>query len=385
MPHTAHWRFALFYFWFYAALGAYTPYIGRWVDALGHGGYVVGAMLGLWYGSRILGPPLWSALIERSAHPGRWFVTGCITAALSFAAFLFTREALPLFAVMAVFGLLFNAVMPQFEAMTLTALGPNTQDYGRLRLWGSIGFLIAAGCFGAVLDALGSSAFPWVTLPLLIATALAAWPHRNDKPPEHQPDLADAGHLWKRPGVRRFLLIAMLMQAGFGPFYVFFTLHLQAQGHDGVTVGVLWAVAVLIEIALFWQAPRLISRFGAARLLSWCLGVTVVRWLVTAFFADSLAIMLLAQASHALSFAMFHACCMRLMTEYFPGRRQAAGQSLLYSFSSGGGGVLGAGLAALAWVQGRGELAFTIGAGVTLLAWLIYVARSRAIPVTPAA
>ena len=52
-------RFSIFYFSYYAALGAFTPYIGRWVDSLGHGGYVVGGMLGLWYGSRIVAPPMW--------------------------------------------------------------------------------------------------------------------------------------------------------------------------------------------------------------------------------------------------------------------------------------------------------------------------------------
>mgnify|MGYP006174800969 CR=1 FL=1 len=61
-------RFSIFYFCYYAALGAYTPYVGRWVDALGHGGYVVGGMLGLWYGTRILAPPAWAALTGRSAR-----------------------------------------------------------------------------------------------------------------------------------------------------------------------------------------------------------------------------------------------------------------------------------------------------------------------------
>ena len=72
-------RFAAFYFCYYAALGAYTPYIGRWVDSMGHGGYVVSAMLGLWYASRIVAPPLWSALLQKSARPGYWFVAINVT------------------------------------------------------------------------------------------------------------------------------------------------------------------------------------------------------------------------------------------------------------------------------------------------------------------
>ena len=76
MEPRLHW-FSLYYFAYYAALGAYTPYVGRWVDALGHGGYVVGGMLGLWYGTRMVAPPAWAALTARSARPGSWLVAGC--------------------------------------------------------------------------------------------------------------------------------------------------------------------------------------------------------------------------------------------------------------------------------------------------------------------
>jgi len=377
IPVEQRWRFAAFYFSYYAALGAYTPYIGRWVDSAGFSGYVVGAMLALWYGSRVISPPLWAWAITRSARPGYVLVAGCVIALLAFAGFTVTHTVASLIVVMAIFGLFFNAVMPQFEAMTLTALGSNANDYGRIRLWGSIGFLLVAGSYGALLDRLGDASFIWLSLPLLAATVWAASLHRHDPAPESIPEAADAGHLWRRPGVRRFLIVALLMQMGFGPFYVFYTLNLQAHGHSGLAVGSLWAIGVLAEIALFWVAPQLIARFGAPRLLSLALAVTISRWLVTALFADSFALMALAQSSHALGFAMFHACNMRLMSEYFPGRRAASGQSLLYGFSSGIGGVLGAVLAALAWNNGGGTAAFALAALITLSAWIIYARRKQ--------
>ena len=370
-------RFSIFYFCYYAALGAYTPYIGRWVDSMGHDGYVIGAMLGLWYGSRVLAPPLWSALLRRSVRPGNWFVIGCALTAVCFAGFTFSHGALALLAVMACFGLFYNAVMPQFEAMTLAALGTRSAEYGRIRVWGSVGFLIVASTYGWLMDRLGDASFPWVTLPLFIAMVAAAWPHRNDRPPEHLETIDDAEHLWKRPGVRRFLLVALLMQMGFGAFYVFYTLHLKANGHDGATIGALWGTGVLIEIIMFWQAPRLIARFGAQSLLAFCIAVTILRWVVTALFARNLPVMFAAQSLHAFSFAIFHASCMRLMSEFFPGKRAAAGQSLLYGFSSGVGGVLGAGMSALAWDFGGGRAAFLAGAGAAAMAWIVYSLRAR--------
>ena len=91
--------------------------------------------------------------------------------------------------VMAMFGL-YNAVLPQYEAMALTALGTDSHVYGRIRLWGSLGFVLVAGSYGALLDHIGDSAFPWISLPLLLLATLAAWPHRNDEPPSqycHRP------------------------------------------------------------------------------------------------------------------------------------------------------------------------------------------------------
>jgi MFS transporter, PPP family, 3-phenylpropionic acid transporter len=374
-------RFAAFYFCYYAALGAYTPYIGRWVVSLGHGGVVVGTMLGLWYGTRILAPPLWARRVERSDRPGHWFVAGAALTVLSFAGFTLTRSAWALFAVMAVFGLFYNAVMPQFEAMTMKALGARSSFYGRIRVWGSIGFLIVASTYGWLLDRLGDPAFPWITLPLLLAMLVAAWLHRDDTPPDHIATAADAGHLWKRPGVRSFLVVALLMQLGFGAFYVFYTLYLSAHGHDGAHIGALWGIGVVIEIAMFWQAPRLLDRFGAVRLMSFCLALTIARWSAVALLVESFAWMAVAQTTHAFGFAVFHACCMRRMADFFPGKRAAAGQSLLYAFSQGVGGVLGAGVAAGMREWRGGIAAFLAGAAITALALALHLSRSR----TPAA
>lgn len=372
--------YAQFYFWYYAAIGAYTPYVGRWVVSMGHGGFMASAMIGLWYASRVFGPPAWTAGLSRSPRPGMWLVYGCAISLACFALFTLTRNTWPLLAVMAGFGLFYNALLPQFEAMTLTALGAASHDYGRIRLWGSLGFLVVAGSYGWLLDRLGDGAFPWLCLPLLVAALLAAWPHRDERPPPPAAHLASAGHLWKRAGVRRFLLMAMLAQAGFGTFYVFYTLHLQAHGHDGLHVGILWAIGVLAEIVMFWFVPGLIARFGAPRLLSLCLAVGTARWAATALWAGSFSIMAVTQLSHALSFAVFQACLMRMMAQYFPGARAAAGQGLLYGFSSGVGGTLGAAVAAVLWHYGGGQAAFLGGSALTACAWLLH-ARRRPAPV----
>ncbi|WP_397607573.1 MFS transporter [Silanimonas sp.] len=360
-------RYAVFYFCFYAALGAYTPYVARFVDHLGFSGLVAGGMLGLWYASRIVAPPLWSRMVAQSARPGLWLLAGCVLASLGFASFGAVSSVTGLFAAMLFFGAFYNAVMPQFEAMTLGAIAGETEGYGRLRVWGSVGFLVVAGSYGALLDAWGEAWFVWATLPWFALMVWAAWPFRNEARSGAATGTVRVAmrELWNRPGTRPLLLLALLVQAGFGAFYVFYTLHLRANGHDGLAVGLLWMVGVFAEIVLFWWAPGLIRRHGVHALMALCLGLTVARWIVVALFPASMALMVAAQLTHALGFALFHACLMQRMAALFPGHEASAGQGLLYGFSSGLGGVVGALLAAVLWEWQGGVAAFLGGAALT--------------------
>ena len=311
--------------------------------------------------------------MERSREPGRWLLAGCALATLGFASFGAVSTVPQLFAAMLFFGVFYNAVMPQFEAMTLAAIADAPERYGRLRVWGSVGFLVVAGSYGALLDAWGEAFFVWATLPWFALMVWAAWPWRRQAPRAPAATLPRIAmrSLWRKPGVRPLLLLALLVQAGFGAFYVFYTLHLRASGHDGLAVGLLWVAGVLAEIALFWAAPGLIRRYGTARLMAVCLGVTVVRWTLVALFAASLPLMFAAQLTHALGFALFHACLMQRMAALFPGNEASAGQGLLYGFSSGLGGVIGALAAAVLWEWQGGAAAFLGGAALTAVALVL--------------
>lgn len=373
-------RYAVFYFCFYAALGAYTPYVARFVDHLGFSGLVAGGMLGLWYASRIAAPPLWSRWVAHSPRPGRWLLAGCVLASLGFASFAAVDTVAGLFAAMLFFGAFYNAVMPQFEAMTLGAIAGEAEGYGRLRVWGSVGFLVVAGTYGALLDTWGEAWFVGATLPWFALMVWAAWPFRHEAPARTAagPVRVAMRELWNRPGTRPLLLLALLVQAGFGAFYVFYTLHLRANGHDGFAVGLLWVVGVFAEILLFWWAPGLIRRHGVQRLMAFCLALTIVRWTVVALYAGSMPLMLAAQLTHALGFALFHACLMQRMAALFPGHEASAGQGLLYGFSSGLGGVIGALLAAVLWEWQGGVAAFLGGALLSLVGLGLHLSRSAA-------
>ncbi len=372
-PHVPYWRLSSFYFWYYAVIGAFTPYFAQWLHDRGQSAMAISAMLALWYGTRTVAPALWSSYAAASPHPIRWLRVGGLLSGLGFCGFLVADSLPALFAVMLVFSFFFNAIMPQFEALTLDTLGPRRADYSRIRVWGSIGFIVVTLLFGWLLERHGSGWLPVLMLPLFVATLLSAFANREPNVVHHADEPPPAGWIavLRRPGVATFLGMVMLTQIGFGPYYVFFTLHLGAQGHGTDTIGGLWALGVLAEILIFLVAPRLLRRYSTTHLLYACLLATVLRWGATAFVADSLIAMLAMQVLHALSFGAFHACCMQLVGVYFPGRLSTHGQALLYSLGSGAGGVIGSILAGVAWRAGGGQAAFVLGAVATAAAFVV--------------
>lgn len=367
-----YWRLSSFYFWYYAALGGFTPYFAQWLHDLGQDAMAISALMALWYATRIVAPALWSPRTSVSPHPMRWLRGGALLTLLGFAGFLFAQDFVALFFVMLVFSFFCNAIMPQFEALTLDTLGERRADYGRLRVWGSVGFILITLAYGWAIEQRGSAILPMLMLPLFAATVLSAFANRMPPAVHHEettvPGLRGA---LRGNGVAAFLGVTMLMQIGFGPYYVFFTLHLNAAGHGTGMIGALWALGVLAEIGLFLIAPQLLRRHGALPLLSLCLAATAGRWLLTALYPQSLPLMLALQLLHALSFGIFHACCMQLVTHYFPGRLNAHGQALLYSIGSGVGGVIGSALAGVAWDWGGGLACFSFGALASAAGFLL--------------
>lgn len=389
IPPTAYpaVRLSSFYFSYYAVLGAFTPYWSLYLESRGLSVAAISVLMSLWYATRIVSPSLWTTLAARSPNPIRWLHLGCALAFGCFALFLLPLEHAGLFAVMLGFCFAYNAVMPQFESITMSHLGARSDRYGLIRVWGSIGFILVVSLFGWLIDArrLGVGALPWLMLPVLAAVFASALSNRYAREPEHHPiDPQDGFRArLRRPRVIAFFVAAFLTQISFGPFYTFFSIYLSEHGYTTATQGVLWTVGVLAEIGVFFLASRIFRRWDASRVLMVALLSASVRWLVTALFPDNMPVMVLAQLTHALNFGAFFAAAMQLLVRFFPGRMNGHGQGVFYGLSSGVGGVVGALLAGQLWRFG-GETAFFASSVIALIAafivwnWLIRPGTSPA-------
>lgn len=380
-------RLAGFYFAYYAALGAFTPYWSLYLQSQGMGVAAISVLMSLWYATRILAPSTWTMLAARSPRPIRWLHVGCWLTLASFTGFLLPWKFAGLFAVMCAFCFFYNAVMPQFESITQSHLHGRSDRYGLIRVWGSIGFIVVVALFGVLIDHLGAAVLPWLMLPLFAGLLVSSYCNGYAAPPAMamQGDEAGFRQRLRRPETLAFFVAAFLAQVSFGPYYTFFSIYLGEHGYAPSVQGLLWSIGVLVEIGLLFLSQRIFRRWGARRLLVFSLGITSVRWWVTAAWPDSLPVMVLAQTTHAFSFAAFFAAAMLLLAEYFPGRHNGHGQGVFYGLSSGVGGVIGALLAGQLWRIG-GQAAFVVSGFIALaafaIAWYWLLRRPRATAAT---
>jgi PPP family 3-phenylpropionic acid transporter len=152
-----------------------------------------------------------------------------------------------------------------------------------------------------------------------------------------------------RKEVIAFLLVCSLIQLSHGPYYTFYTLLLEQQGYSKTLAGSLWALGVVAEVILFIYAHKLFHWVSEYWVLSLSVMLTIIRWLLIAYFPDKLSVLIFAQLLHAASYGSFHAASMRIVHDYFPGRLETHGQALYASASFGVGGALGALYAGYCW------------------------------------
>lgn len=345
-----YWRLSSFYFFFFATLGALLPYWSLYLRSIGFRPAEVGALFAVMMATKIVAPNVWGWLGDRSGRRIGIVRVAAVAAAVSYGTVLLDNRFWWIALAIAAFSFFWNAALPQFEALTLNHLGEHSFRYTRIRLWGSVGFIASVFFVGGALDVLDIASLPWIVLALMIAIACATL--TVEESGGHGRDDGRAVSLWivlRRPSVAALLAACFLMQASHGPYYVFFTIQMEEVGHSRQVIGALWSLGVLAEVALFLVMHRLAPRFGLRLLFLLSFIATAVRWVLLAFFADVLMVVLGSQLLHAATFGVYHAVAIQLIHRFFVSRHQGRGQALYSSLSFGAGGAAGSLLSGYAW------------------------------------
>ncbi|MBI2380930.1 MAG: MFS transporter [Gammaproteobacteria bacterium] len=360
------------YFAYFAALGCLVPYFSRYLSEQGFGPAAIGGLMALLSGARTLSPFLASLLAERG---GRQLLMrlALVLASLLFCGLFVVREPWALTGVLIGFHLCFSAVLPQMETLTLAHLGAQAPRYGRIRLWGSIGYMLCVVIAGAWFDALGIGQLPFlVLLALLVCSGFAfSLPDAHPKSAPREGEEASWGTIWRNPAPWLLFAACFCQQAATQPYYLFYDLLLTAQGYSGFHIGLLIALGVLAEIGMFMVIGRHIERHGLSRLMAAVALVAVLRWWLTGAWPESRGLMLAVNGLHAVTFAAAHALAMYALAATFPANLQGRAQGLFASVVYGLGGIVGALLAGhLSQRYGWGA-AFYGAAGLCVLAFLL--------------
>ena len=334
------------WFCYFAAIGSFNPYAPLWFKELGYSTLAIGAIASMQAWTRVVAPYAWGWLGDHHGQRMRWVRLGSLASVLAAGGLLWARD----YALVALFTVLLflanGVVIPLTEATLARYLhtpdGMDSGRYGRVRMWGSVGFICAVLLYGAVFQKLGIEWFPALVVlmyALLFAAAMRVPAGRDEAMSQrHAPPILQ---VLRRPEVAWFFAAMFFTVLAHTALYAFLSLYLDSLGYGKSVVGLLWGVSVVVEIVFFWAQGQFFGRMHPHRWLQWAAAVSVLRFGVTAAYGASPIVLVLAQALHAITFASQHAACIVLINRYFPGPLRGRGQALYTTLGYGASGVIG--------------------------------------------
>lgn len=371
----AHWRLSAWYFAYFAFIGAFLPYFSLYLESLGTPAAEIGILVAVGQVMRMAVPAAWGWLSDRTGRRVPVIRWSALLSLVAFVAYYGADRFLTLLIVTALLHFFWSGALPLMEALTFAHLRDNPERYGRIRLWGSIGFIVAVSGVGISLDYLPVGSFLLSGALLLAAVAASACLLAEAPAVEARVAPPRAARLIDRP-VLALLVAGFFMAAAHGPFYVFYSIHLVDHGYGKALTGALWSVGVIAEILVFLWMPRIGQRFGLRPILLACFALAVVRFLVIGWHADSLALLVGAQLLHAATFGAHHAATVSALHRWFPVEVQGRVQALYGSASFGAGGMAGAILAGQLWERAGPQWTFAAAAAIaaaglaTIVLWM---------------
>lgn len=373
-PSLPYWRLSAFYLFFFAVLGGLAPYWGPYLAAEGFSAAQIGQLIAILHATKIVAPNIWGAIADRTGRRMAVVRLGALVAMLTFTGVLLGSTFWWIALIMGLFSFFWNAALPQFEANTMNHLGRADHRYSRIRLWGSVGFIISVVGFGELIDRFGVQILPWLLLVMFAGLWIASHAAPEARQPVRRCNSDPILSVLLRPDVIGFFLACFLLKASHGPYYAFFSIYLEDAGYSSSMIGILWAVGVVAEIVLFLVMHRLLPRFGARLLMTVAMLLSALRWVLIALAPQLLPVLLLAQGLHAASFGVYHAVGIALVNRYFVGSNQGRGQALYSSITFGAGVAVGSLFSGLLWDVVGGSATFYLGALVAVLAAIVAAA-----------
>ncbi len=351
-----------YYFFYFALVGVYIIFMPKSLHELGYSSSEVGIIYAAAPFMRFLLPFVFRHYLPLSPFI---YKISLLFTLMSTLVFLQTVDTFWLYLISnLLFGASMGISLPYIETIALSRL--SKKHYGKVRLWGSLGFMGIALWLGKVLSS------PHETLYYLASTALFTLifglfliQYDNISHTSTQEDSSfSLLKYWA------FWSSVFLMQVGFGGFYNFFTIYETSHGISLETTSWMWSFGVFCEIIMLYFQGALLQR-NLLHILQFATLVTAFRWLLLYLYPASIPIVFAAQSLHAISFALYHTAAITYVFSLYTQKKLA--QQFFLGIAFGLGGFVGALLSGKIY----GEYLFLIEAAITLMAFFVLIIHQK--------
>ena len=359
------WTLSSFYGFYFAALGGIIPFLTLYFESIGFSPKDIGLLMSALMITKIIAPNFWGFFIDRYAEKYAWLQTKTTQIALfaccgMFFLLNFSQHFWLILLCLFTFSFFWNAVLPQMESIVYNHLGERRHEYGKIRVWGSIGFILSVLSIGWIVENHGIHFLIPIISVIFFVLALHGFFLKGLPNKETIVDNHESFFKSLSPLIILVLGLGMVAQMTHAPFYTFFSIYLEGYGFSKTIIGFLWAIGVIAEVVVFLFAHHLLIRFNIFKLLLCCFVVTALRWWMLSVFPDDLFLLALTQTLHAISFGLYHSTASQLINAHFKGKFQVRGQALYSSLTFGVGGAIGTLASGYLWTALGGQAVFML-------------------------
>ncbi len=328
-------RLACYYAATFGAIGINLPFWPVWLADRGLSASEIGVVVAVTYLCRIAVNPVIGWVVDRRGDRRRPMVVLAAAAAGAWALFAFVHGYGAILVLSFVATGLWAGGMPIGESLAMMACAEQRLNYGRIRLWGSLAFIVAATLGGRLLVTTPPKLLVWPIAAGLVLTTLACLrlPDMRAPSARHAPGPALRPLLVSTPFLL-FLAATACNNVSHTVYYAFATLHWRAAGIGGDVIGLLWSEGVIAEILLFALSGPVVRVLGPARLLVLAGIAGIVRWTLLAL-PPTIGLLVVVQLLHAGTFGCAHLGAMHFLGRAVPVSLGVRAQALFSAIAIG--------------------------------------------------
>lgn len=332
------WRLIQLYFLYYGALGMFFPYLSLYLKNFGMSGIMIGTAMGLLPVVGIISPILWGWVADRFGRKTAVMAILLIGSGVSSLLFVNIHHHLLLITVMMVLLFFVHAYPPLLDGVTVQFVQATSGQYGRYRLWGSLGFGVGGVIASIVVMGFSMSGlFVAAAIVYLIGASVTVKLNANTETQLVTSNKVSgfSERFFTRTFVL-FLSICFLLQIANSFYGSFFGIYIYDLGGSQSSVGLGTLISSLCELPFFYFASSLVIRWGAVRVLQIASLFYALRWGLLAFL-PSVEIALASQLLHGCTFCLYFAAAMEFISKIVPNRFRTQGISVFAAVTASAG------------------------------------------------